>query len=86
MGDYKIRLDVRGVELEFGTATLRDTDYAKIVKFLKNRGVTTANASVMKLNAIELYDANNVKIKKDDVIILVPEDNALPQPVTEEVI
>ena len=84
MGDYRIRIDIRSLEIEYDTNKERDTDYSRIANFLKTRGAMTNNSSIMKINLVELYNKDMKKIKEDLVIVSVPEGEGLPSPVKEE--
>jgi len=70
--NHFIRLEIRNLKLDYATAAARDSDYARIVKFLKDRGVTTANASVSKRNITSsVFDR--------EIVVPVSEAEALPR-------
>jgi hypothetical protein len=78
--NFKIKNEVRGLEIEYATENDRDKDYKVIRDFLAAQGATNQNASLGKQNLIALYDeAGNLMGTRWETVT-VPESEQLPSP------
>ena len=77
---YFIALEVRDARREFGTADKRDAAYIKVRDTLASWGITTANASLMKVNNTDLYDGEGNFVMVHLTTVEVPPEEQLPHP------
>jgi hypothetical protein len=80
---YKIKIEVRGLEIVDETEADRDKRYITIRDLLISGGATTQNASLMKQNLVDLYDGAGNLIDTRWETVTVLESEQLPSPKEE---
>jgi hypothetical protein len=80
---FKIKIEVRGLEIVDETEADRDKRYITIRDFMAALGATTQNTSLMKQNLVGIYDGKGNLIDTRWETVTVPESEQLPSPKEE---